>query len=134
MVKNHFIKQVKADTSCLPTFPLNVGYVCILIDVPWYTCIEEISSNFKNPLTFSHIITHFQFLDDFISILFINIVFCWYSTSNEVFNLSAFLLPIHSSFFKMANSKAKRLNSIWFIMGKRFSNWSCFAKQTCLLL
>ena len=56
---------------------------------------------------FPHLL-HFQFLDDFISRVFINIVFCWYSASNEVFDLHAFLFQIHSSFLKMADSKKQK--------------------------
>ena len=43
----------------------------ILIDVPRYA---QMSVIFKNPLKFSRIIPHFQFLDDFLSRVFINIV------------------------------------------------------------
>ena len=64
--------------------------------------------HFKNPLKFSHIFPHFQLLDDFISRVFIDIVFCRYSASNEVFDLRAFLFQIHSSFLKMADNKTQK--------------------------
>ena len=121
-------------------------HTCQPSRIAWDTCafwsmsrgtarIKEMSRIFKDPLKFSHIFPHFQFLDDFISRVFINIVFCRYSASNEVFDLRAFLFQIRSSFLKMVDSKKRKhvtaYNSSW---KKDFSNRSCFAKQTCLLL
>ena len=94
--------------SYLLTVPHCAGHVRILIDVPRYARIKEMSRIFKNPLKFFRIFPHFQFLDDFISRVFINIVFCRYSASNEVFDLHAFLFQIHSSFLKMADSKKQK--------------------------
>ena len=92
----------------LPTVLHCAGHVRILIDVPRYTRIKKMSGILKNPLKFFHIFPHFQFFDDFIYRVFINIVFYQYSASNGVFDLRAFLFQIHSSFLKMADRKKRK--------------------------
>ena len=92
----------------LPTVLHCAGHVRILIIVPRYTRIKKMSGILKNPLKFFRIFPHFQFFDDFIYRVFINIVFHQYSASNGVFDLRAFLLQIHSSFLKMADRKKQK--------------------------
>ena len=121
--------------SYLPMVSHRAGHVRILIEVAQYAHIEEMSRIFKNPLEFSRIIPYFQFLDDFISRVFINIVFCRFSALDEAFN---FLLKTHFSFFKMAESKKrKRLtacDSSWekdFPIGPASQNKHAFYCHPC---
>ena len=69
--------------------PASRGTHTILLNIPRYARIEEMSRFFKNPLKFSRVIPYFQFLEDFNYRVFIYIVFCLYSASNELFNLRA---------------------------------------------
>ena len=59
----------------MPTVPHRAGHVRILLNVPRYARIEEMSRIFKSPLKFSRIILYFHFYNDIIFRVFINMCF-----------------------------------------------------------
>ena len=133
----------RKSTAYLPTITHRAGRVQRLVNVPRYARIEEITCIFKNPLKFSRIVPYFQFLNDFISRVFIDIVFFLDITLQMKCLIYARCMGIVShkfasnSFFILQDGRqqeTKTLNSIWLIVGKRISNRTCFTKQTCLLL
>ena len=105
-------------TTYLPTALHHAGHIRILLNIPRYARIEEMSRFFKNPLKFSRVIPYFQFLEDFNYRVFIYIVFCRYSAPNELFNLRAlymycstqicFKFILHSSRWPTARNE-----SVW---------------------
>ena len=102
-------------TTYLPTALHHAGHIRILLNIPRYACIEEMPRFFKNSLKFSRVIPYFQFLEDFNYRVFICIVFCRYSPSNELLNLRAlymycstqicFKVILHSSRWQTARNE-----------------------------
>ena len=109
LLSGNTMQPEKTYSPYLPTVLHRAGHVRILLNILWYACIEKMSCIFKNPLKFSHIISYFHFYNDFIFRVF-------------------FKLILHSSRWPAVRNK-----NTWFTVEKRFSNWTCFTKQTCLL-
>ena len=128
-------------TPYLPSVPHRAGHVRILLNVPRYAHMGEMSRIFKSPLKFSRIILYFHFYKDFIFRVFINIVFvnialqmkCLIYVCCMCFVPQKFTL---NSLFNLQDSRqqeTKTFERVWLIVGKRFSNRTWFTKRTCFL-
>ena len=127
----------------MPTVPHGAGHVRILLNVPRYDRIEEMSRIFKSPSKFSRIILYFHFYNDLIFRVFINMCFVNRALQMKclIYGCCMCFVPykfVLNSFFILQDGRqqeTKTLESVWLIIRKRFwpdsQNKHIFYRHPC---